>query len=194
MVLAFATLVTASAQKEQGDVYLLPRVGMNSSWLKGNDMFVDSGDNEWTKCESSAKIGLTAGCEAEYMVRKALGVRAGLLYSVQGDKLKVCGDMGDLKTTLGYVCVPLMATLYVSDMLGISAGVQYSRMVHSNANDAAFKKNDISIPIGMSVEYGGVVAELKYVFGLTDIENVAVGGNGVKNRSLWLTLGYRVGL
>ena len=198
VLVAVLSCHTAMAQKERGDMYILPRVGMNSSWLKGNDILTAAGENG-EKVSSSAKIGLTAGCEVEYMFHKSFGLRSGLLYSVQGDKLKTGVDaVGDRKTTLGYLCVPLMATLYATDHLGISAGVQYSHLVHSKVTDGGgsdsadwLRKNDFSIPIGVSLEYGRVVADVRYQFGLIQTHDFFKTG---KNRSVWVTLGYRISM
>lgn len=199
LLLMCISINTAKAQKEQGRVYLLPQVGINSSWLNGNEVMQSMEENA-RKSESKAKLGLTAGIEAEYMVHHSVGIRAGMLYSIQGDKLDL-PEESDLTTSLGYLCVPLIATLYVTDHVGLQAGVQYSRLLHSKVKDpydnneyyGEFHKNDFSIPIGISVEYANIVANVRYIFGLKDTNcSEWAKDKSIKNRSVWVTLGYRI--
>ena len=148
--------------------------------------------------ESSSKAGLTAGLEAEYMVTGRLGARLGLVYSEQGDRVKNVPE-ADIKTRLKYLSIPLTAHYYVTDWLGVHAGVQYSRLIDDNCMSGAdigvtpdlYSAEDWSIPVGASVEYCNVVLSASYVFGLS---KVCPPLGSTRNRSLWITLGYRVRL
>lgn len=54
-----------------------------------------------------------------------------------------------------------------------------------------YSAEDWSIPVGASVEYCNVVLSASYVFGLS---KVCPPLGSTRNRSLWITLGYRVRL
>ena len=62
----------AAAQKQRGDIFLLPQAGVNVSRLSGYDVLIGNTKQAATM-ESSSKAGLTAGLEAEYMVTGRLG-------------------------------------------------------------------------------------------------------------------------
>ena len=187
----------AAAQKQRGDIFLLPQAGVNVSRLSGYDVLIGNTKQAATM-ESSSKAGLTAGLEAEYMVTGRLGARLGLLYSEQGDRVKNVPE-ADIKTRLKYLSIPLTAHFYVTDWLGVHAGVQYSRLIDDNCMSGAdigvtpdlYSAEDWSIPVGASVEYCNVVLSASYVFGLS---KVCPPLGSTRNRSLWITLGYRVKL
>lgn len=196
-LIAGLTAAGACAQKQRGDIFIMPQAGINVSRLSGYDVLTGATENA-PAMESSGKAGLTAGLEAEYMAARNVGVRLGLLYSEQGDRVKNIPGM-DVKTRLRYLCIPLTAHYYITDWLGVHAGVQYSRLTDDNctAGDdigvppALYSDDDWGIPIGASVEYSNVVLNLSYVVGLTKTCS-ALGDT--QNRSLQLTLGYRIRL
>lgn len=187
----------AAAQKEKGDIYIIPQAGINVSHVTGYDVYVSHGAHA-DKMSSSGKTGFLAGCEAEYMLAAPLGVRLGAFYSVQGDKIENLEE-GGVKTSLKYLCVPLTASVYLNGHIGLSAGIQYARLLGNSAEGAGaevigqteYGKNDISIPVGASLEYRDMTLSLKYLFGLTKV-NGSLGDT--RNRSLWVTLGYRISM
>lgn len=196
VLLALVCCTQVRAQKERGDIYLLPQVGLNSSYISGNKMLVNGSEVMEKKVESSARMGFTAGCEAEYMVGRGAGVRLGLFYSEQGDKLKPEEKgLDDVNSRLRYLCVPLTLSLYANDYIGVSVGLQYSRLLSADGGvDVTEGKNDLSIPVGIQGEYRNVLLSARYVFGLTDINKSELVNASYHNRSLWVTVGYRIRL
>ncbi|MBP3756119.1 MAG: PorT family protein [Prevotella sp.] len=127
---------------------------------------------------------------------------------------KTFWNVEDQKTSLHYLQLPVMANLYVADGLAFKAGValgyllkanQYgtenegvieedglytiktSNDLHEDMNDA-YRKFDLSIPIGVSYEYMGVVLDLRYHLGLTKVTKIV---DKCKTSMLTFTLGYQ---
>lgn len=103
----------ASAQDGKGQVVLTPMAGVNVSWMAPN----------LPSDESSAKVGLVAGVEAEYMVSEKLGVSLGALYSQLG-RNKEDGWHKSLTEEIDYLNVPLMVNYHVWKGLTLKAGIQ----------------------------------------------------------------------
>lgn len=139
-------------------------------------------------------------------------------FNVVGSNGKDVYPGGKLKTEC--LSVPLLATLRLGRTgLRLKAGVQaawvlsakYTYSVESyRYNDAGnlvhdvpgsysetynvgkiSRKFSVGIPVGIEFEYRGVVADLRYVHGLTNI-NKSVG-DALYSRSISLTVGYRIG-
>lgn len=200
---ALCSCHTAMAQKEKGNIYLLPRVGMNLSCFDGNEQLVGLDNSDYRTVKSKPKVGFVAGCEAEYMLRNNVGLRGGMLYSVMGDRLETGADaVGDLKTSLDYISVPVMVTLYLTDWLSMSGGVQYSRMIHSDISDERggeysdwwLRKNDFALPVSFAAEYRGFVFEGRVIYSMNNISRLDDMSDNVKNIAYQFTLGYRIKL
>lgn len=110
----------ASAQDGKGQVVLTPMAGVNVSWMAPN----------LPSDESSAKVGLVAGVEAEYMVSEKLGVSLGALYSQLG-RNKEDGWHKSLTEEIDYLNVPLMVNYHVWKGLTLKAGIQPSLRLSS---------------------------------------------------------------
>ena len=67
--------VGAFAQYNAGDVTIQPKVGLNVSSLTKDD-------------DAEYKAGFVGGAELEYHVSPMFGISGGLLYSMQGAKVK----------------------------------------------------------------------------------------------------------
>ena len=175
-VMAVAAL-TANAQQEAGTFSLQPKAGLNVSSLSGDG---------W-----KAKAGFTAGVEGMYQAADKFGVSLGVMYSMQGAKVKG----SDTKLKYGYINIPILANYYVTKGLAIKAGIQPGFMVSAKAGDvnvkSGCKKFDFAIPVGVSYEIANVVLDARYNFGLTKtIKDTDKCKNGV----FQFTVGYKFGL
>lgn len=118
---------------------------------------------------------------------------------------------------LQYLQVPLLAKLYVGNGLALMTGLQVGYLldakehmemttiekgegdsfqyVESPAIDAEIpcKKVDVSIPVGVSLEYMNVVLTAKYHFGLTRVDDFPEGlKQNCKNKLFTFSVGYRL--
>lgn len=185
---AMAALVLSSvgafAQYSAGDVTLQPKVGLNVSSL--------------TEDDAEFKAGFVGGAELEYHVSPTVGISGGLLYSMQGLKIK---DTDDAKINMNYVNIPILANIYVAPGLAFKAGIQPAFNVSNEVkiqgvtidydkyavDGAEIKTFDFSIPVGVSYEYQNIVLDARYNIGVSKIADGDAGRNSV----FQLTLGYK---
>ena len=174
--------VGAFAQQAAGTTTIQPKVGLNVSTI---------GDNDW-------KAVFAAGAELQYQASSNFGVAVGALYSVQGYKAKdveidtPIGDVtvkNDSKWNPGYINVPITLNYYPVAGLALKAGLQPGFLV--NKDDAEHVKTvDLSIPVGLSYEYQGIVFDARYNIGVTKVfENWDHYNNVIQ-----ITVGYKFSL
>lgn len=176
--------VGAFAQYSAGDFTIQPKVGLNVSSL--------------TEDDAEFKAGFVGGVELEYHVSPVVGISGGLLYSMQGAKVK---DLDDAKINMDYVNIPILANFYVAPGFALKAGIQPAFNVSNKvkyqgitidydkyASDGAEVKTfDFSIPIGASYEYQNFVLDARYNIGVSKVAEGDAGRNSV----FQLTLGYK---
>jgi hypothetical protein len=124
-----------------------------------------------------------------------------------------------LRVNLDYVRVPFLLHLYLVKGLAVKAGVQlgfltghklkgdmrsvtinkdhsyeYSTETEKIDEDFALVRPfDLDIPLGVSYEYENVVVQAQYNLGITNLYKKQYDLSG-KNRSLYLTVGYKFNL
>ena len=194
MLLGMAAPLAALAQsQETGRWSVTPRVGINSSTMSGQDVYVDF--NRLVK--PKRKIGFVAGAEVEYRYMQPLSTALGVWYS--GEGFRYTEIDGDAHTNLDFLNFSAVENLYVADGLAIKAGLQFGYLLnvksvvdgHSEDIGNSFKKLNLSIPVGLSYEYRSVVLDLRYNIGLTNLCDVELLDEKWRANSLWLTAGYR---
>lgn len=177
--------VGAFAQYSAGDFTIQPKVGLNCTSL--------------TEDDAEYKAGFVGGVEAEYHISPLVGISGGLLYSMQGAKIK---DIDDAKMNMDYLNIPILANIYVAKGLALKAGIQpafnVSNKVKMNGvsvdydkyapDGAEIKTFDFAIPVGISYEYMNVCLDARYNIGVTKVaDGDCVGRNSV----FQITLGYK---
>ena len=174
--------VGAFAQQAAGTTTIQPKVGLNVSTI---------GDNDW-------KAGFAAGAELQYQATSNFGVAVGALYSVQGFKGKdieidtpiVDGTIqNDYKWNPGYINVPITLNYYPVAGLALKTGLQPGFLVNKDDMDDA-KTVDLSIPVGLSYEYQGIVFDARYNIGVTKLADNYDHYNNV----IQITVGYKFSL
>ena len=194
MLLGMAAPLAALAQsQETGRWSVTPRVGINSSNMSGQDVYVDF--NGLVK--PKRKIGFVVGAEVEYRYMKPLSTAVGVWYS--GEGFRYTEIDGDAHTNLDFLNFSAVENFYVADGLAIKAGLQLGYLlnvksvVDGRSEDIgnSFKKLNLSIPVGLSYEYCSVVLDLRYNIGLTNLCDIELLDETWRTNSLWLTAGYR---
>ena len=188
-----ATL-SANAQNEVGQVTLKPTVGMNISTITGD------GDHK-------SKVGLVAGVEAEYGIAEKFGLQFGVLYSMEGAKVKnvvVAPGTGasayladKVNFNLDYINIPILAQFYPAKGFAVKAGIQPAFNVrhkysgYYSSTIEGVKSFNFSIPVGLSYEYESFVLDARYNIGVTKLYKDADQG---RNSTISITLGYKFAL
>ena len=179
--------VGAFAQYNAGDVTIQPKVGLNVSSL--------------TEDDAEYKAGFVGGAELEYHVSPMFGISGGLLYSMQGAKIKDT----DVKVKMDYLNIPILANVYVAPGLALKAGIQPAFNLSNKVSvdgvtvdydkyapeGAEVKSFDFSVPVGISYEYMNVCLDARYNIGVTKIVDIDDAGC---NSVFQLTLGYKFSL
>lgn len=180
--------VGAFAQYSAGDFTIQPKVGLNCTSI--------TGDNN-----AKYKAGFVGGVEAEYHISPLVGISGGLLYSMQGAKVKDT----DAKMKMDYLNIPILANVYVAPGLALKAGIQPAFNLSNKVsvdgvtvdydkyapNGAKVKSFDFSVPVGISYEYMNVCLDARYNIGVTKVSDFDDAGC---NSVFQLTLGYKFAL
>ena len=102
-----ASVVSAFAQHEAGDITLQARVGMIGADFNNTS-------------DTKARVGLVIGPEMEYFLTNRFSLGAGVLYSQQGAEQ----DKADVTYELDYINMPITANFYVVKGLALRVGLQ----------------------------------------------------------------------
>lgn len=196
-----AAFLGIQAQQEAGSWSITPRVGINSSVLTMDDVYLDVNGTETMKAQH--RWGLTAGVETQYQCWSQIALSAGLMYSNEGCQYDKKGDVDEWKQSLHFLSVPLLVNFYIEpDLLpglSLKTGVQLGYLLQSketlmgttNTNTDSFHRVNVSIPAGISYEYRSIVADLRYNIGVTNLCSHKLMDETWRSNSLWLTLGYQ---
>ncbi len=198
-VVAMMATVSVNAQR----TFVKPMVGATFSKFTSVD-------------DSKFKVGAVGGMEVGYYVSDPFAVSAGLLVSLQGCAIKDNEFFKDLRTTMTYLNIPILANYYIAPGLAIKAGIQPGFLLGQKTKGSAriddpfssqqwediedsetegLKKLDISIPIGLSYEISNFVIDARYNLGVTKIvddRDILDDYDKSKNSVFMLTLGYKI--
>ena len=192
LVLAVAaTMVTlhASAQHDEGDITIQPRVGVTLSSMTNTD-------------GARTKVNVTYGVEFEHFFTDELSVAAGVLFTDQGARLS-----DDVTMNIYYGLLPVTLDYYVLPGLALKAGIQPGFRVKAGVDDDGVKVDfdkyldtefgpnvkmsvfDLAFPVGLSYEYSGVTLDARYNFSVTKL--ITGLDETVRNQVFVVTLGYK---
>ncbi len=217
LAMALVATLSASAQIEEGNWYLTPKIGVGIADLTGR-LYTDQAEGTYDYTLRPI-TSVVAGLEGQYAFNDNLSIALGLMYSTQGAKTKD----GAFKLALDYVNIPLTFQYYPIAECGLAfkAGVQvgfitrkkvtidgvtfnadYSLVSYRNrwGNTSVdwveseiskmFNKVDCSIPLAISYELYNFVLDVRYNLGLT---NVMKDDPANSKNSVWqFTLGYKI--
>ena len=193
----------AKAQQETGLWTLTPKVGVNSSKVSVNDLWVMmQDDNNELRASAKRRWGFVGGLDAEYQVWQQISVSAGAFFSTEGYTCGDIKDIGKVSQSLYYLNVPVLVNFYIEPNilpgLALKAGIQVGYLLKGEStfgstetNTGSYKRVNVSIPAGISYSYRGFVADLRYNIGISNLCNMGVLDESWKLNSLWLTLGYQ---
>ena len=187
MLVMVLVALTASAQntlRENGTFTLQPKVGVGFGSFSGS----------WSGArgiDTKVRVGLIAGVEGEYYVNSWFSAAVGVNYAQQGWKFE--GNGAKSTTKLDYLNVPIVANFYVTQGLALKTGVQMGFLMNAKEDGAdikdAYKKLNVSIPIGISGEYRDFVFDARYNIAVTKLNKN--GSNSERSDLFTLTLGYK---
>ena len=177
MLIAALMVATLSANAQ---MFVKPMVGGTMSTITG-----DNTDN----CKY--KFGIVAGGEFGYFITDKFAATAGLLYTMEGTKIK----HADHNTNLEYLNIPVLANYYIIPGLAVKAGIQPGILTKAKHGDNDIKDNckslDISIPFGVSYDISDFVIDARYNLGVSNVNDYEHAPSQ-KNGFFMLTIGYKI--
>ena len=179
--------ISASAQSEAGSFTLQPNVGVTYSTATGDCSDADGA------------FALTAGVEGMYMVNDKFGAALGLNLTGYNVSKTILKD--DVTYSNYYFNIPVTANYYVAPGLALKAGIAFNILATAKIDGYdeydygltklkvkdLYKSTFVSIPVGASYEINDFVFNLRYNFGVSNIQKE---GDGSFN-ALTFTVGYK---
>lgn len=124
-----------------------------------------------------------------------LGIQPEILYSPQKNSIDNGTSINE--QTKVYLDIPVMVKLYLAAGLNLQAGPQFS--ILTSVDSAAgttkddFKNSDMAVAFGAGWDAPfGLQANVRYIVGLNDINDSQASNVEIKNRTLQLSIGYRL--
>ena len=197
--LLLSALSLQAQKSEVGKLSVIPFVGINSSNISSNDAYylVNVYAPVITSViKSKGKIGLTAGVAAEYRYSLPLSTSVSVGYSRGGYRYT---EGVRMRCHLDFLNLALLENLYIADGLALKAGVQFDYLMGGKYKYDEFPTEDISydlfrrwnfvIPVGISYEYQRFMLDLRYNFGISDMNKILDGTQ--RSKGFVMSLGYR---
>ncbi len=164
-----------------------PKAGLNVTTMSNADL--------------NSKASFTAGMFGQMHTANWFALSLEVLYSRQGGMKKhtVAGIKNKNKIKTEYLNVPLLANFYVTRGLALKTGVQVgfclsARQVVETGGVTAkqgitgqFHTADVAIPVGISYDWGRLVFDARYNFGVSHAMKEGSSRNGV----FQFTAGFR---
>ena len=177
------------------DIYVTPRVGAIASDITG--------------LNGKIKIGFVGGANVEVFILPTFAVDFELDFAKVGTNsvshTDQYGNTASYDYSLLYFKTNYLARWYPTykSHLSLYAGIEINRLLQAKAATGditsdikdELRKGDVSVPVGVSYEFGNWQADLRYSFGFTRVARSdkarEIIGKGHLH-SLMLTMGYRI--
>jgi hypothetical protein len=168
--------------------------------MAGANIFKTSGQS----FDNKTRFGYHVGVYADIPLAGRLGLHPELLMNEISAKTadqfnNIFHGASFQDVTMNYVTLPILLTYRVSDVFTILAGPQYGYMVYQTpglteapAKKDAFTKNDFSILFGGHMTLGKIGVGLRYVVGITQLNNLDDNLDSWKNQGFQFYLTYRL--
>ena len=181
-ILLAAVLFVATAATTQAQLLKIGvKAGVNFANQTGDASF------EGVEFDKEGITSYHAGLVAELKLLDRFSIQPELLYSTQGATYKNAGE--EFKNELGYISIPVMAKIYLSDSFSLEAGPQASFLLS--------EKNDFDVEDAETFDFGvnfglgfkiteNIFVQGRYNLGLTEASKNA----DVKNSTVQLSAGF----
>lgn len=168
---------------------LLISIGYTNSNAQNVKIGVKAGLNyanfTGSEIQTDAITSYHAGIVAEISVLDSFSIQPELLYSTQGASYENAID--EYKNELGYISLPVLLKIYLSDSFSLDVGPQASFLLNKkdefNLND--YNTFEFSANAGLSLKITkSLFAQARYSLGLTEVSKNADAKNSVVQVSL----------
>lgn len=156
--------------------------------FKGGANFSNFGGGDLEGVDFKTVTSYHLGVVTEFKLLDNFALQPELLYSSQGSQLNGLGNQ--IKNELGYISVPLLVKLYLTDnKLSVEGGPQVSFLVSErnevNGNDA--NSFDLGFAAGLSYKITkNIFLSGRYIAGLTEVKK----DTEIKNSVVQFSVGF----
>lgn len=162
-------------------IFLLSAASIQAQLLQiGAKVGLNYANFSGTEIQTDAITSYHAGLVAEIKLLDKFAIQPELLYSTQGASYKNAGE--EIKNELGYLSIPVLAKIYLSDAFSLEVGPQASFLLSEkndfNANDANTFDFGLTAGLGFKITKN-IFVQGRYVVGLTEISSDADAKNSV---------------
>jgi Outer membrane protein beta-barrel domain len=173
LLLTILLISTGYTNSSAQNVKIGVKAGLNYANFTGSEIQTD------------AITSYHAGIVAEISVLDSFSIQPELLYSTQGASYENAID--EYKNELGYISLPVLLKIYLSDSFSLDVGPQASFLLNKkdefNLND--YNTFDFSANAGLSLKITkSLFAQARYSLGLTEVSKNADAKNSVVQVSL----------
>ncbi|WP_281337190.1 porin family protein [Flavobacterium eburneipallidum] len=133
-----------------------------------------------TQIQTDAITSYHAGLVAEIKLLDKFAIQPELLYTTQGASYENVGE--EFKNELGYIAIPVLAKIYLSDSFSLELGPQASFLLSEKDkfNPADSKTFEFGAAAGLGLKITkNLFIQGRYVLGLTDVSPDAEYKNSV---------------
>lgn len=144
------------------------KAGVNYANFSGSDIQTD------------AITSYHAGLVAEIKLFDKFAIQPELMYTTQGASYKNVTE--EFKNELGYIAVPILAKIYLSESISLELGPQASFLLSEKDKFNAKDSNtfDFAVDAGLSFKITkNIFVQARYVLGLTEVSSEAKAKNAV---------------
>jgi Outer membrane protein beta-barrel domain len=148
--------------------------------------------------DSKVRPGLHAGLFLTAMINERFAIQPEVLFSMQGSKLDFDAFDYNYDTYFNYLAIPLLARYNITDRISVHAGPQFgflmsaeieisdgTQVIKYDVKDD-YKTMEISGAIGGEIDIiGGLGGGVRYVFGLSNINEGGIDDNGKAKNSVF---------
>ncbi|WP_310560111.1 porin family protein [Flavobacterium sp.] len=174
-ILIFVLLLATSFSVQAQLLQIGLKAGINYANATGTGITVDG-----TNYKTDAITSYHAGLIAEIKLLDKFAIQPELLYSTQGASYKI--GIKEYKNELGYIAIPVLAKIYLSNTFSLELGPQASFLLsEKNAFDAKDSNTfDFAVNAGLGFKITkSIFVQGRYVLGLTEVSQDAKTKNSV---------------
>lgn len=215
-------VIVSYGQKKSGEFAIYPRIGINYSKINNSNIEIyDPNGFGIGSLKSNFKFGIVAGAELQYQISSSYIASIGLLYSLQGTSYKDISSkttpdkwiINGNKTILHFLNLPLLAIINFGFVgysrfhfaVGLEPGWKIAcqnqftdipNPLYSVPTKGRiiqeYKAMDLSIPIGIGIDFSTLCIDLRYNIGIINTNNLNKSHS--KSQRIELIIGYRIAI
>ena len=207
-VLVCATSVLTAGSAAAQTVTAGVKIGVGLTSIPDAGQVFDQVSNV-DSVDVSTKMGIIGGGFVQFALSDRFSLQPEMLFAAKGVKLDIAENMGNVKASINYLELPLLAryTRSLNDTLRgyLMGGPAFSVQIGTSASfeggqggtdlniDPAIASRDFGLVIGGGLERDRFLLEARYNFGLTDIAtDFFFHEDSLRNRAFSVLVGIRV--